>query len=105
MATRTKPARAPATKRTDDAVARRAFLDDHHGDGIVAVTMKVPPGENARMADDDPTRFYLPAYLAKSGWVALRLDVGRVDRDEVRALVAGSYRAVAPKKLAAQVSA
>src|ERR1019366_7253201 len=41
------------------------------------------------------------AYLAPNGWVALRLDVGEVDWDEVSELVACSYRLVAPKRLAA----
>jgi len=55
------------------------FLDNHHGDGIVAVTCKVMPGDNAALAASQPGRFYLPAYIASRGWVALRLDVGNVD--------------------------
>src|SRR4029077_16979743 len=54
------------------------FLDDHHGDGIVAVTCKVLPGDNKALAEAQPHRFYLPAYIASKGWVALRLDVGKV---------------------------
>lgn len=79
------------------------FLDNHHGDGIVAVACKALPGDNEVLARSDPTRFYLPAYIGPRGWVALRLDVGTVDWDEVRELLAGSYRLVAPKKLAAMV--
>lgn len=79
------------------------YLDDHHGDGIVAVTCKVLPHDNAVLAAADPARFYLPAYLAPRGWVALRLDVGDVDWDEVAELVTGSYRLIAPKRLAALV--
>jgi predicted DNA-binding protein (MmcQ/YjbR family) len=76
------------------------FLDDHHGDGIVAVSCKVLPGDNTALAAAQPDRFYLPAYMAHRGWVALRLDVGAVDWDEVSELVACSYRLVAPKRLA-----
>jgi predicted DNA-binding protein (MmcQ/YjbR family) len=79
------------------------FLNDHHGDGIVAVTGKVLSGDNKALAAAQPERFYLPAYLAPNGWVALRLDVGEVDWDEVTELVACSYQLVAPKRLAAQV--
>ena len=79
------------------------FLNDHHGDGIVAVACKVLPGDNAALATSQPGRFYLPAYIAHRGWVALRLDVGEVDWDEVSELVAASYRLVAPKPLAARV--
>lgn len=38
------------------------YLDDHHGDGIVAVTGKAPLGENADLVAHDPEKFYLPAY-------------------------------------------
>lgn len=79
------------------------FLNDHHGDGIVAVTGKVLPGDNQRLVAAQPKRFYLPAYIGPRGWVALRLDTGKIDWDEVAELVAGSYRLMAPKKLAALV--
>ena len=78
------------------------FLDDHHGDGIVAVSCKVLPGDNHALAGAQPDRFYLPAYIAHRGWVALRLDVGEIDWEEVSELVRSSYQLVAPKRLAAQ---
>ena len=81
------------------------YLDNHHGDGIVAVSCKVAAGENAEMAAFDPARFYLPAYIGPRGWVALRLDVGEIDWDEVGDLVADSYRLTAPKRLAALAGA
>lgn len=76
------------------------FLDNHHGDGIVAVTCKVLPGDNTALVAAQPKRFYLPAYIGPRGWVALRLDVGKVDWDEVSELMRGSYMLVAPKRLA-----
>src|SRR3989442_431893 len=76
------------------------FLDNHHGDGIVAVTCKVLAGDNKALAEAQPDRFYLPAYIASKGWVALRLDVGKVDWDEVKELLSGSYTLIAPKRLA-----
>jgi hypothetical protein len=79
------------------------FLNDHHGDGIVAVTCKVGPGDNSALISVQPDRFYLPAYIGSRGWVALRLDRGEIDWDEVAELVADSYRRTAPKRLAALV--
>jgi hypothetical protein len=76
------------------------FLNDHRGDGIVAVTGKVLPGDNKALAEAQPRRFYLPAYIALKGWVALRLDMGKIDWDEVSELLSGSYALVAPKRLA-----
>ena len=75
------------------------FLNDHHGDGIVSVACKALPGDNAALAAAQPARFYLPAYIGPRGWVALRLDGGEVDWDEVAELVVGSYRLIAPKRL------
>jgi len=75
------------------------FLDNHHGDGIVAVTCKVLPGENNALVDAQPDRFYLPAYVASRGWVALRLDRGKIDWREVKELLLGSYAMIAPKQL------
>jgi phosphoribosylglycinamide formyltransferase-1 len=79
------------------------FLDNHHGDGIVAVTCKVLPGDNKALVEAQPQRFYLPDYLASRGWVALRLDAGKIDWDEVSDLLLGSYALIAPKKLAEKV--
>jgi predicted DNA-binding protein (MmcQ/YjbR family) len=79
------------------------FLNDHHGDGIVSVSCKALPHDNQALVAGDPVRFYLPAYIGPRGWVGLRLDVGKIDWDEVSELVAGSYKIVGPEKLAAQV--
>ncbi len=80
------------------------YLDNHHGDGIVAVTCKVAPGDNQLLVKAQPERFYLPAYLASRGWVALRLDGAEIDWEEVRELLHESYRRIAPKRLAMHVS-
>lgn len=48
------------------------YLDNHHGDGMVAITCKVGPGDHELLAKSQPERYYLPAYLASRGWVALR---------------------------------
>jgi len=77
------------------------YLNNHHGDGIIAVTGKVLPGDNKALIAAQPDRFYMPAYIGPKGWVALRLDLGAVDWDEVAELVTTSYKLVAPKRLAA----
>jgi hypothetical protein len=77
------------------------FLDNHHGDGIVAVTCKVLPSENTALAKAQPKRYYLPAYIGPRGWVALRLDLAKIDWSEVRELLLASYLLTAPKRLAA----
>jgi hypothetical protein len=79
------------------------FLDNHHGDGIVALTCKVLPGDNQRLTEAQPGRFYLPAYIASRGWVALRLDIGKINWNEVQELLWGSYALVAPTRRVDQV--
>ena len=79
------------------------FLDNHHGDGIVAVTCKVLPGDNKLLAEAQPRRFYLPDYLSSRGWVGLHLDVGKVDWREVKELLGSSYGLIAPPRLVEQL--
>lgn len=79
------------------------FLANHHGDGIVAVCIKAPRGENADWVALDSSRFYLPAYIGPQGWVGLRLDQPRLDWSAVEDFVKDSYRLAAPKRLAAEV--
>lgn len=75
------------------------LLDNHHGDGIVALACKVNPGDNEALVRAQPERSYLPAYIGPRGWVALRLDVGKVDWAEVTELVGESYKLTAtPRK-------
>jgi predicted DNA-binding protein (MmcQ/YjbR family) len=78
------------------------FLNNHHGDGIVSVCFKSELGENVDRATREPRRFYLPAYIGKQGWFALRLDRGRVDWQEVHNLLLRSYALAAPKTLGAR---
>jgi hypothetical protein len=80
------------------------FLSDNHTDGIMAVACKALPGDNTVLVGAQPDRFFLPAYIGPRGWVALRLDRGHVDWEEVGEFVRGSYGLVAPKSLRSSVS-
>ena len=70
----------------------------------MSVCCKMGLGENEEIVRADPERFYLPAYVGHRGWVALRLDLGEIDWEEVAGLVAGSYSLVAPKRLVKMTS-
>lgn len=80
------------------------FLNNHHGDGIVSVACKALPGDNQRLVNSDAARFYLPAYIGHRGWVAIHIDTGKVDWEEVAELMLGSYLLAAPKTLARLVA-
>ena len=77
------------------------YLDDHHGDGIVALACKAPPGMNAQLSGDFPERYFIPSYVGPRGWVALRLDLDMVDWEVVGELLTEAYAMTAPKRLVA----
>ena len=56
------------------------------------------------MIEEDPERFYRPAYVGPSGWIGVRLDV-KPDWDEIAAVVEEGYRLIAPRKLVALLDA
>ena len=80
------------------------FLNNHHNDGIISIACKCLPVDNKSLCAAEPGRYYLPAYIGPRGWVALRLDQGKVDWDEVSELMLGSYLLSAPKTLARLVT-
>jgi hypothetical protein len=78
------------------------FLDDHHGDGRLAIWCAAPPGVQASLVDEEPKRFFVPPYVGPRGWVGVRLDVD-VDWDEVAGIVEDGFREVATKRLLAEL--
>jgi hypothetical protein len=84
------------------SVRRRRFawlLDDHHGDGRLALNCKAAPGRNAALAEARPSRCFIPSYLGARGWVGVWLDVAAVDWSEVEGLLVEAYRLSAPRSL------
>lgn len=78
---------------------------DHHGDGKIALLVKISgPDEQAQLIENDPERYYRPSYFG-DGWIAMRLDLGRNDWDEIGEWLARSWRSVAPKKLTGLIDA
>lgn len=73
------------------------YLDDHHGDGRIALWCKAAPGEQGRLVEEDPRRFFRPPYLGPRGWVGVRLDLRSVDWGQVAYLVRNAYRLTASR--------
>jgi len=76
------------------------FLDDHHGDGRLALWVAAAPGVQAEMVDEEPDRFFVPPYVGHRGWLGVRLD-RKPDWDEVAGICEDAYRQIAPKTLVA----
>ena len=70
---------------------------DHHGDGRVSLTIKAPRGENTELVASDPSKFFMPPYMAHHGYVGIYLDAGEVDWEEVREFIVEAYRLAAPR--------
>ena len=49
------------------------FLDDHHGDGRLAIWCAAPDGVQAEMVDIDPERFFRPPYVGHLGWLGVQV--------------------------------
>jgi hypothetical protein len=81
-----------------------AQLDDHHHRSPhLSVWLPMPFGAQEALVARDPHRFFRPAYVGSSGWVAVVLDTGP-DWDEVARLVREAYLQVAARKLKARLS-
>ncbi len=74
------------------------YMDDHHGDGRLALWCAAPPGMQSMLVGADPERFFVPPYVGHRGWLGVRLDRG-VDWDEIAGIVEDAYLTVAPKRL------
>jgi hypothetical protein len=81
-----------------------SYLDDHHGDGRLALWCAAPLGAQAMLVDEEPDRFFVPAYVGHRGWIGVRLDRA-VDWGEIEAILEDAYRCVAPKTLVKQLDA
>lgn len=75
---------------------------NHHGDGHLALWLRMPPGAQSLYTDAEPEYFYVPPYVGPSGWLGVDLDKG-LSWDRIASLVREAYVQVAPKKLTADL--
>ena len=52
------------------------FVDNHHGDGRLAIWCSAPPGAQDALVASAPQHFFVPPYVGSQGWVGVRLDNG-----------------------------
>jgi len=77
------------------------FVDNHHGDGRVAIWCNAPAGSQQSLVASDPHNLFVPPYVGCKGWLGIRLDRG-LDWSIVAALVKEAYRTTAPAQLLAR---
>ena len=77
---------------------------NHHGAGRPGVWLKSAAVTQDLLVRAEPTRYFVPPYVGKSGWVGAYLDK-RPDWEAIADLVRDAYRLAAPKKLVATLDA
>jgi predicted DNA-binding protein (MmcQ/YjbR family) len=73
------------------------FLNNHHGDGKIALWCAAPPGVQQDLVAADPKHFYVPPYVGVGGWVGMRLDT-KLGKGAIAAIIEQAYRMIAAKK-------
>ena len=74
------------------------FLDDHHGDGRLALWCAAPEGMQQALAEGEPERYFVPPYVGHRGWVGVRLDRG-LDWNAIAGAIEDAYLVTAPPAL------
>src|SRR4051794_26594786 len=90
------PRRPPPVGR--DKKSFVMFMDDHHGDGRLALWCAAPPGLQEALVTGEPEHYFRPPYVGHRGWVGVRMDRG-LDWNEVAGAIEDAYATVAPKSL------
>ena len=75
------------------------YLDDHHGDGRLALWCAAPAGMQAALVQGEPEHYFVPPYVGHRGWVGVHLNRG-LDWNEIAGAIEEAYLTVAPKRLA-----
>ena len=81
------------------------FLDDHHGDGRIAINCKASADGQDLLRQLAPRQFHVPKYLGSKGWIGLWLDGAGVEWSAVELALREAYSLTAPKTLLGLVNA
>ena len=73
------------------------FVNNHHGDGRLAIWCNAPEGAQESLVEADPDRFFRPPYVGPGGWLGVRLDRG-LEWSEVGAIIEQAYRTTAARR-------
>jgi len=78
------------------------YLDNHHGDGRLALWCAAPPGVQQGLVGTAPEHYFVPPYVGHRGWLGVRLDRG-LAWEEVLGAIEDAYLEVAPRSLVERI--
>lgn len=93
---------APTFRVKNKLFAMYAAPENHHGAGRHGAWLHCAPENQRALVAMDPSRYFVPPYVGKSGWVGVWIDK-RPRWVEVERLVRDAYKRVAPKPLGARL--
>lgn len=73
-----------------------ALMDNHHGDGRLAVWLRNTLEMQESAINTDPDCFFRPPYVGPSGWIGIRLD-REVSPDELQRWIEQAYLLALPR--------
>lgn len=73
------------------------FLDNHHGDGRLAIWIPAPAGMQAALIAAAPATYFRPPYVGYRGWIGILLR--EIDDEELGFHLRSAWELVAPKRL------
>jgi hypothetical protein len=95
---------APSFFVRDKSTFVNAWMDGHHGNTFPHLWCAAGPGVQEALIKERPDRIFRPPYVGHRGWIGVRLDRA-VDWDEMAELCEDAYRAIAPRRLVAELDA
>jgi hypothetical protein len=73
------------------------FLDDHHGDGRLAIWCAAPDDVQTDLVETDPERFFRPPYVGHLGWLGVQLP--GIQETELQEICHEAFATVAPSSV------
>ena len=73
------------------------YLDDHHGDGRLALWCAAPEGAQEMLVEAAADHYFRPPYVGHRGWVGMRLD-RELGWEEIAGVIEDAHETVARKR-------
>jgi hypothetical protein len=68
------------------------FLNNHHGDGHIAVWAAAAPGEQQTLIAASPKTYFRPPYVGVKGWIGIEL--AEIDDEDLAGHLTDAWRLV-----------